>query len=248
MFEHQLKEFGNLPISRADGKQGGTLLWEYSKYLASVANKEKDSQDLYAITAIYGELAELAAEAGCKDYAYHITGRNQPQDGNSRKKDVHKKPTGIKKVALHAVLWIVVAITALVALSLILESISMLQFRTVAGQIWQLPVFWLAGSLIILMLAKKLEHRLLNGIPKKVLVGTIVVGTLFGSCLWIYDANDLRLGDQECSLYYYSGSCVPNSYSDIDCSRVEGTARVLHEDEDVYQLDRDGDGIACEPY
>ena len=51
----------------------------------------------------------------------------------------------------------------------------------------------------------------------------------------------------------YSGKCVPIA-SDVDCAGgqgngpayVQGPVRVIGPD--VYELDRDGDGIACEPF
>ena len=51
----------------------------------------------------------------------------------------------------------------------------------------------------------------------------------------------------------YAGKCVPHA-SDVDCaggsgngpSYVEGPVQVIGPD--VYELDRDGDGAACEPF
>jgi hypothetical protein len=51
----------------------------------------------------------------------------------------------------------------------------------------------------------------------------------------------------------YSGRCVPMTGRDVDCAGkggngpifVQGPFRVVRED--VYDLDADGDGIACEP-
>lgn len=49
----------------------------------------------------------------------------------------------------------------------------------------------------------------------------------------------------------YSGACVPIA-SDVDCaggsgngpSYVQGPVNVV--DEDIYDLDRDGDGVGCD--
>lgn len=51
----------------------------------------------------------------------------------------------------------------------------------------------------------------------------------------------------------YEGACVPADASDVDCAGgngngpqyVRGPVYVVGPDE--YELDRDGDGIACEP-
>jgi hypothetical protein len=51
----------------------------------------------------------------------------------------------------------------------------------------------------------------------------------------------------------YEGACVPPDASDVDCAGgggngpdyVRGPIYVVGPDE--YELDRDGDGIACEP-
>jgi hypothetical protein len=51
----------------------------------------------------------------------------------------------------------------------------------------------------------------------------------------------------------YEGACVPDGVSDVDCAGgsgngpyyVRGPVYVVGPDE--YELDRDGDGIACEP-
>lgn len=51
----------------------------------------------------------------------------------------------------------------------------------------------------------------------------------------------------------YEGACVPAGVSDVDCAggegngpyHVRGPIHVVGPDE--YELDRDGDGIACEP-
>jgi len=51
----------------------------------------------------------------------------------------------------------------------------------------------------------------------------------------------------------YEGACVPANVSDVDCAGgsgngpeyVAGPVRVVGDD--IYELDRDGDGIACEP-
>lgn len=51
----------------------------------------------------------------------------------------------------------------------------------------------------------------------------------------------------------YEGACVPPDASDVDCAGgsgdgpeyVRGPIHVVGPD--VYRLDRDGDGIACEP-
>ena len=51
----------------------------------------------------------------------------------------------------------------------------------------------------------------------------------------------------------YADACVPVA-SDVDCAGgggngpayFDGIARVVGTD--IYQLDRDGDGLACEPY
>lgn len=51
----------------------------------------------------------------------------------------------------------------------------------------------------------------------------------------------------------YEGACVPADVSDVDCEGgnsnspyyVRGPIYVVGSDE--YELDRDGDGIACEP-
>jgi len=58
-------------------------------------------------------------------------------------------------------------------------------------------------------------------------------------------------GDARCHPNY-AGACVPIA-SDVDCdggqgngpAYVRGPVQVIGPD--VYQLDRDGDGIACEP-
>jgi hypothetical protein len=50
----------------------------------------------------------------------------------------------------------------------------------------------------------------------------------------------------------YSGACVPSGVSDVDCAGgggngpeyVQGPVRVVGKD--IYGLDRDGDGVACE--
>lgn len=50
----------------------------------------------------------------------------------------------------------------------------------------------------------------------------------------------------------YAGACVPIA-SDVDCAGgqgngpayVTGPVRIIGRD--IYQLDRDGDGVACEP-
>lgn len=50
----------------------------------------------------------------------------------------------------------------------------------------------------------------------------------------------------------YAGACVPVA-SDVDCAGGQGngpayvTGPVRITGEDIYELDRDGDGIACEP-
>jgi hypothetical protein len=51
----------------------------------------------------------------------------------------------------------------------------------------------------------------------------------------------------------YSGQCVPQA-SDVDCAGGSGngpayvTGPVQVIGSDVYELDRDGDGVACEPF
>ena len=52
----------------------------------------------------------------------------------------------------------------------------------------------------------------------------------------------------------YSGACVPAGVSDVDCAGgsgngpeyVDGPVYVVPGGNDIYQLDRDGDGVACE--
>lgn len=51
----------------------------------------------------------------------------------------------------------------------------------------------------------------------------------------------------------YEGACVPDGVSDVDCAGgsgngpyyIRGPIYVVGPDE--YELDRDGDGVACEP-
>ncbi len=51
----------------------------------------------------------------------------------------------------------------------------------------------------------------------------------------------------------YEGVCVPDGVSDVDCAGDEGNGPeyvrgpVYVVGPDEYELDRDGDGIACEP-
>jgi hypothetical protein len=51
----------------------------------------------------------------------------------------------------------------------------------------------------------------------------------------------------------YSGTCVPAGASDVDCAGGSGngpeyvSGPVYVEGDDVHELDRDGDGVACEP-
>jgi hypothetical protein len=50
----------------------------------------------------------------------------------------------------------------------------------------------------------------------------------------------------------YSGACVPAGASDVDCAGGSGngpeyvSGPVYVEGNDVHELDRDGDGVACE--
>ncbi|CAJ1580304.1 hypothetical protein [[Mycobacterium] wendilense] len=51
----------------------------------------------------------------------------------------------------------------------------------------------------------------------------------------------------------YSGACVPIA-TDVDCAGGSGngpeyvTGPVYVVGDDIYELDREGDGVACEPY
>lgn len=51
----------------------------------------------------------------------------------------------------------------------------------------------------------------------------------------------------------YEGACVPVDVSDVDCAGGEGNGPyyvrgpIYVVGPDEYELDRDGDGIACEP-
>ena len=66
-------------------------------------------------------------------------------------------------------------------------------------------------------------------------------------------AKIIRLTNSTSCHPSYSGRCVPNYVSDVDCASgdgngpnfVSGPLRVVGPD--VYGLDRDGDGRACEP-
>ena len=50
----------------------------------------------------------------------------------------------------------------------------------------------------------------------------------------------------------YSGACVPVAASDVDCAGGSGdgpayvSGPVYIDGSDVFDLDRDGDGVACE--
>jgi hypothetical protein len=45
----------------------------------------------------------------------------------------------------------------------------------------------------------------------------------------------------------YSGTCIPVSYSDLDCTHIGAKSfRVIGSDK--HKFDRDKDKIACEPY
>ena len=52
--------------------------------------------------------------------------------------------------------------------------------------------------------------------------------------------------DRECDPNY-EGACVPATYGDVDCGEIPETDFYVVGD-DVYGLDGDGDGIACESY
>lgn len=49
-------------------------------------------------------------------------------------------------------------------------------------------------------------------------------------------------GNAECNPNYFP--CVPDDYADLDCNEVKWRVDVVGED--IYNLDRDGDGIGCE--
>ncbi len=50
----------------------------------------------------------------------------------------------------------------------------------------------------------------------------------------------------------YEGACVPANVSDVDCASGSGNGPeyvagpVYVVGDDIYELDRDGDGVACE--
>lgn len=69
--------------------------------------------------------------------------------------------------------------------------------------------------------------------------------------MWLVLAQPSGTHAQSCDANY-SGACVPIAY-DVDCADgsgngpeyVIGPVQVVGSD--IYGLDRDGDGIACEP-
>lgn len=66
-------------------------------------------------------------------------------------------------------------------------------------------------------------------------------------------AEPLPLAQSDCHPNY-SGACVPTGYSDVDCAGgsgngpgyVDGPVYLVPGKSDVYGLDRDGNGVACE--
>ena len=80
----------------------------------------------------------------------------------------------------------------------------------------------------------------------------MVVSTLLLSAVWVpsiawADTDAAALCDAN-----YSGSCVPVAF-DVDCAGGKGngpayvSGPVVVTGEDIYGLDRDHDGIGCEP-
>ena len=66
----------------------------------------------------------------------------------------------------------------------------------------------------------------------------LMAGTYGGSFL----SGNPALNGSECNPNYFP--CVPDDYPDLDCNEVEWRVDVTGTD--VYNLDRDGDGIGCE--
>ena len=87
------------------------------------------------------------------------------------------------------------------------------------------------------------------------MLGRIIAAALFFALANIAQAQDNaapedETADSSCDPNY-AGKCVPIA-SDVDCAGgngngpayVRGPLRVIGED--IYELDRDGDGIACD--
>jgi len=76
------------------------------------------------------------------------------------------------------------------------------------------------------------------------IIGAVVVIIIAGFFI-VSRNNDRRGGTGECN-DNYSGACVPNVKSDIDCKAVGSSVTVVKKD--VYHFDADNDGQGCESY
>ncbi len=76
----------------------------------------------------------------------------------------------------------------------------------------------------------------------------VLCASLFVACGGDEGQDEVATSDCHPS---YKGACVPADVSDVDCASGSGdgpayTGRVRVVGPDVYDLDRDGDGVGCE--
>jgi hypothetical protein len=105
--------------------------------------------------------------------------------------------------------------------------------------------FFYAASFIGCFAGIWLSHRL-RVIPnmRKKYASLGFGAVLFAASIYSgsYLSGNAVIDIAECNPNYFP--CVPDDYADLDCNEVDWRVDVIGTD--VYNLDRDGDGIGCE--
>jgi len=84
----------------------------------------------------------------------------------------------------------------------------------------------------------------MEGTPKKIYIGMSVTGILVGFTIVLFGQLILPQLKTNCNPNY--SACVPDVQYDLNCPEIGHQVTV--KGNDVFHLDKDGDGIGCEAY